>query len=66
MASAARFAHAVSLSVADHVPSDNYFNLPPNGVRVVALRPTIAAARAPAGTVTALNTRSVMPIRLKS
>ncbi|HVJ88308.1 MAG TPA: glycoside hydrolase family 2 protein, partial [Labilithrix sp.] len=56
-----RFAHAVTVDVPGHVPDDNYFDLPPNGVRTIALRPVTPSTRTPSGEIAALNLRS--PVR---
>jgi beta-mannosidase len=59
---AKRFAHAVTVNVANHLPDDNYFDLAPGAERTIALRPTTATTRAPAGELSALNLRT--PVRI--
>jgi beta-mannosidase len=58
-----RFAHAVAISVPNHVPEDNYFDLPPEGERTVVLREITKSPRAPSGEASALNLRH--PVRLE-
>jgi beta-mannosidase len=59
---AKRFAHAVTIRVPNHVPDDNYFDVPPSGERTTRLRPFAASKRPPSGTLSALNLRA--PISL--
>ncbi|MDF2694779.1 MAG: Ig-fold domain, partial [Labilithrix sp.] len=58
-----RFAHAVTIAVANHVPEDNYFDLPPDGTRTIRLHEITRSARAPSGEMSALNLRH--PVRLE-
>ena len=61
-----RFAHAVTIAVPNHVPDDNYFDLPPGGERTITLRPTTPSTRTPMGDLSALNLRTPVRITLPS
>jgi beta-mannosidase len=60
-----RFLHAVSITVSNHLPDDNYFDILPGSAKTVTLRPISEVKRTPpTGTLAALNLPAEIPLHL--